>query len=56
MISTRSAIAKSTAERVPVWELPQSSARDASAEVLKVCAYLHGRMNPEHAAAEISHG
>ena len=55
-LSTRAAIAKSTADRIPVWELPQSSARDASAEVLKVCGYLHERMNPEHTVAEVSRG
>lgn len=44
-ISTRSAIPEALAACVPVWRLPKSSARDASAEVLGAFNLLHERMS-----------
>ncbi len=43
-ISTRSAIPEALAAGVPVWRLAKSSAREASAEVLRVFELLHARM------------
>ncbi len=50
-ISTRSAIPEALAAGVPVWRLPKSSAREASAEVLSVFELLRKRMGGEAVAA-----
>lgn len=52
-ISTRAAIPRALEAGVPVWELATSAAREASAEVLKVCELMHQRMHAvEDVAAE----
>ena len=43
-ISTRSAIPEALASGVPVWALPKSSAREASAEVKEVFSLLQQRV------------
>ncbi|MBT2326565.1 ParA family protein [Variovorax paradoxus] len=47
-ISTRSAIPEGIAAGVPVWDLAKSSAREASAEVLKVFELLEERIDGAH--------
>ena len=55
-ISTRSAIPEALAQRVPVWRLPKTSARDATAEVQKAFGLIRDRMQTQaHGTTEVSH-
>jgi chromosome partitioning protein len=50
-ISTRSAIPEGLAAGVPVWQLPKTSAREASAEVFEAFSLIWDRMQVEVAEA-----
>lgn len=49
-LSTRSAIPEALAAGRPVWRLPKSAAREASAEVLGLFAWMRARMGADPAA------
>jgi chromosome partitioning protein len=51
-IATRSAIPEALSLGMPVWRLPKSSAREASAEIDQVFMLMHRRMFPAAAMAD----
>ena len=55
-ISTRSAIPEALSQGLPVWKLPKTSAREATAEVNKAFGLLRDRMRIQaQPPAEVAH-